>query len=144
MWIIKPFSIQIRSFISLYLDGSNNVVREYAVKGNRRKYKDRFVDHDFDMYYIQLMGYSSAIDTEKCWGHTSTFFLAGIEATVSVYMKVKRCDRMKYVFFFLLSYIRFIATWITWKNNQTALKKISHNLKRARAALLVLVERRDI
>lgn len=51
------------------------------------------------MYYIQLMGYSSAIDTEKCQGHTSTFFLAGIGATVSVYMKVKRSDRMKYVFF---------------------------------------------
>lgn len=67
------------------------------------------------MYYIQLMGYSSAIDTEKCRGHTSTFFLAGIEATVSVYTKVKRSDRMKYVFFlvFLLSYIRFIATRIT-------------------------------
>lgn len=64
---------------------------------------------------IQLMGYSSAIDTEKCRGHTSTFFLAGIEATVSVYTKVKRSDRMKYVFFlvFLLSYIRFIATRIT-------------------------------
>lgn len=64
---------------------------------------------------IQLMGYSSAIDTEKCRGYTSTFFLAGIEATVSVYTKVKRSDRMKYVFFlvFLLSYIRFIATRIT-------------------------------
>ena len=102
MWIIKPFSIQIRSLISLYFDSSNIcefVICEYAVKVNRWKYKNRFVDHDFDMYYIQLMGYSSAIDTEKCWGHTSTLFLTGIEATVSVYMKVKRCDRMKYVFF---------------------------------------------
>lgn len=57
------------------------------------------------MYYIQLMGYSSAIDTEKCRGHTSTFFLAGIEATVSVYTKVKRSDRMKYVFFFSIPLI---------------------------------------